>query len=263
MTQKEKSIGFEKDNLAEKREFLISDECIVGFSFRLDVEKPECIIDLEKKILDDGSAVLTWNIGSGITSEAGILTVQLRALDPNSETVWHSEKTTFYIGKSIDAVSAYADSDLSGFEQIEQRTLAAKELALEYANAAQACSDSSEKSSESAAAYAIQAKTQALEARDCADDAAAYAIQAKAQALEAREYADDAADIAIQLEQSLDSANAHITNSRNPHSVTAEQTGAYDKATVDGKIDEIRNTSLGGLTFTVAENGILTITKED
>ena len=214
MTQKEKSIGFEKDNLAEKREFLISDARLAGFSFRLDVEKPECIIDLEKKMLDDGSAVLTWDIGSGITPEAGILTVQLRALDPNSETVWHSERTTFYIGKSIDAVSAYADADLSGFEQIEQRALAAKELALEYANSAKGYSDLSSESSESAAAYAEQAKAQALEARN---------------------YADDTAEIAMRLEPTLESVNSHMENTQNPHGVTAEQLGLGN---VDNTSDE-------------------------
>ena len=62
---------------------------------------------------------------------------------------------------------------------------------------------------------------------------------------------------------SCDEIREHIDNTQNPHGVTAEQTGAYDKVAVDFKLGEIKNTSLGGLTFSVAENGILTITKED
>ena len=126
MPQNERYIGFLKDNLAEKREFLISDKALSALEFRIDVENPACTVTPEKTVGEDGYARLTWEIGSGVTSVHGRIRVQLRALDPDGAMVWHSEICDFFIGNSVDAQSQYSDADLSGFEQIEKKVLSSK-----------------------------------------------------------------------------------------------------------------------------------------
>lgn len=126
MPQNERYIGFLKDNLAEKREFLISDKALSALEFRIDIENPACTVTPEKTVGDDGYARLTWEIGSGVTSVHGRIRVQLRALDPDGAMVWHSEICDFFIGNSVDAQSQYSDADLSGFEQIEKKVLSSK-----------------------------------------------------------------------------------------------------------------------------------------
>lgn len=126
MPQNERYIGFFKDNLAEKREFLISDKALSALEFRIDVENPACTVTPEKTVGEDGYARLTWEIGSGVTSVHGRIRVQLRALDPDGAMVWHSEICDFFIGNSVDAQSQYSDADLSGFEQIEKKVLSSK-----------------------------------------------------------------------------------------------------------------------------------------
>lgn len=126
MPQNERYIGFLKDNLAEKREFLISDKALSALEFRIDVENPACTVTPEKTVGEDGYARLTWEIGSGVTSVHGRIRVQLRALDPDCAMVWHSEICDFFIGNSVDAQSQYSDADLSGFEQIEKKVLSSK-----------------------------------------------------------------------------------------------------------------------------------------
>lgn len=126
MPQNERYIGFLKDNLAEKREFLISDKALSALEFRIDVENPACTVTPEKTVGEDGYARLTWEIGSGVTSVHGRIRVQLRALDPDGAMVWHSEICDFFIGNSVDAQSQYSDADLSGFEQIEKNVLSSK-----------------------------------------------------------------------------------------------------------------------------------------
>ena len=126
MPQNERYIGFLKDNLAEKREFLISDKALSALEFRIDVENPACTVTPEKTVGEDGYARLTWEIGSGVTSVHGRIRVQLRALDPDGAMVWHSEICDFFIGNSVDAQSQYSDTDLSDFEQIEKKVLSSK-----------------------------------------------------------------------------------------------------------------------------------------
>ncbi len=126
MPQNERYIGFLKDNLAEKREFLISDKALSALEFRIDIENPACTVTPEKTVGDDGYARLTWEIGSGVTSVHGRIRVQLRALDPDGAKVWHSEICDFFVGNSVDAQSQYSDADLSGFEQIEKNVLSSK-----------------------------------------------------------------------------------------------------------------------------------------
>ena len=126
MPQNERYIGFLKDNLAEKREFLISDKALSALEFRIDIENPACTVTPEKTVGDDGYARLTWEIGNGVTSVPGRIRVQLRALDPDGAMVWHSEICDFFIGNSVDAQSQYSDADLSGFEQIEKKVLSSK-----------------------------------------------------------------------------------------------------------------------------------------
>lgn len=126
MPQNERYIGFLKDNLAEKREFLISDKALSALEFRIDVENPACTVTPEKTVGEDGYARLTWEIGSGVTSVHGRIRVQLRALEPDGAMVWHSEICDFFIGNSVDAQSQYSDADLSGFEQIEKKVLSSK-----------------------------------------------------------------------------------------------------------------------------------------
>ena len=126
MPQNERYIGFLKDNLAEKREFLISDKALSALEFRIDVENPACTVTPEKTVGEDGYARLTWEIGNGVTSVPGRIRVQLRALDPDGAMVWHSEICDFFIGNSVDAQSQYSDADLSGFEQIEKKVLSSK-----------------------------------------------------------------------------------------------------------------------------------------
>lgn len=52
--------------------------------------------------------------------------------------------------------------------------------------------------------------------------------------------------------------DSHISNTENPHNVTAEQTGAYTKAEVDGKIDALTNSYelIETITLTEATNMI-------
>ena len=141
MPQNERYIGFLKDNLAEKREFLISDKALSALEFRIDVENPACTVTPEKTVGEDGYARLTWEIGSGVTSVHGRIRVQLRALDPDGAMVWHSEICDFFIGNSVDAQSQYSDADLSGFEQIEKKVLSSKLAAQSAADEAKQYAD--------------------------------------------------------------------------------------------------------------------------
>lgn len=137
MSPNERKIGFENDNAVESRCFLISDPSLVGFSFKLDTDSGN-IIDLEKKISEDGkSAVLTWNITSGMLSDGNIV-AQLRAYNENTEQIWHSELMFFIVQGSLNAVSGVTDREISEFEEIEQRVTALKEAAKAYSEAAQA-----------------------------------------------------------------------------------------------------------------------------
>ncbi len=141
MPQNERYIGYLKDNLAEKREFLISDKALSALEFRIDIENPACTVTPEKAVGDDGYARLTWEIGNGVTSVPGRIRVQLRALDPDGAKVWHSEICDFFVGNSVDAQSQYSDADLSGFEQIEKNVISSKLAAQSAADDAKQYAD--------------------------------------------------------------------------------------------------------------------------
>lgn len=141
MPQNERYIGYLKDNLAEKREFLISDKALSALEFRIDIENPACTVTPEKAVGDDGYARLTWEIGNGVTSVPGRIRLQLRALDPDGAKVWHSEICDFFVGNSVDAQSQYSDADLSGFEQIEKNVISSKLAAQSAADDAKQYAD--------------------------------------------------------------------------------------------------------------------------
>ncbi len=114
----ERTIGFEGDNLVETREFLITQKDLLGFTFKLDTQNGD-IIELKKTLSEDGeSAVLVWDITSSALTADGEFFVQLRAFDEN-EAIWHSDKLLFFIGSAFNAQNELPESTVSEFAQIE------------------------------------------------------------------------------------------------------------------------------------------------
>lgn len=71
------------------------------------------------------------------------------------------------------------------------------------------------------------------------------------QIIQSKQFNDDMADIEDKVNEIIDEHNetnnglkGHIENVSNPHSVTAEQVGTYDKSMIDRFIDSIRNGDL-------------------
>ena len=119
ISQSERKIGFEGDNLYEKRQFLITDEKLFDFTFKLDTQDND-IIELNKTYSSElGGIVLEWNISCTSLNSVGNYCVQLRAFD-QAGVVWHSEKASFYVGKAINAQNEMQESTISEFAQIEQ-----------------------------------------------------------------------------------------------------------------------------------------------
>lgn len=150
----ERHIGFENDNLTETRRFVLTDERLFSFSFKLDIRSNNKvgIVDLEKEVLSD-RIILTWQVRREHICSNTVF-VQLRAFSSDDE-VWHSEQTDFVCGRSINATQYFPPELPSEFEQMEQRVTQAKNEAVE--------------ASENASGYALSAETAASEATKAAD----------------------------------------------------------------------------------------------
>lgn len=119
ISQSERKIGFEGDNLCEKRQFLVTDEKLFDFTFKLDTQDGDIIELTKMESSENDGIILEWNISSASLKRQGNLFVQLRAYDENG-VVWHSQRAVFYIGKSINAQNEVGPEQISEFAQLEQ-----------------------------------------------------------------------------------------------------------------------------------------------
>jgi hypothetical protein len=121
---KEKSIGFEGDNLIEVRQFKVSETALFDFEFKLDLKNREYtdIIDLVKTVEAD-KIILTWTITRENVVNSGRLNAQLRAFSGDDE-VWHSNIDYFTVSESINAEDYYPEILPSEFTQMESRVTA-------------------------------------------------------------------------------------------------------------------------------------------
>lgn len=133
-------IGFQGDNLVETREFELNrfyDTVDLSlFDFKLDIQcgTNKNIIDLEKSLLED-KIILTWVILESHLMNDGLAQIQLRGFKGVIEK-WHSGIEYINIKQSINAIDAFSIPLPSEFEEMEIRVTAAKNTAVEAANAA-------------------------------------------------------------------------------------------------------------------------------
>ena len=171
-------LGYDGDNLIEKREFEISDGSLFDFNFKLDIKNNGYIgiVDLSKTVEAD-KIILTWDIQEQDIPSRGLLHAQLRAFD-DTTLIWHSNTGRFTVGDSINATDYFPSPLPSEFEQMEQRvtqakneTVVAKDIVVVTAvdvgnNAQTAITKASE-----ALASAVQALQSSVNAKQSEDNA--------------------------------------------------------------------------------------------
>lgn len=237
--EKDRHIGFENDHLVETRYFDITDENILSFSFKLDLESTKNIVDLEKVTLDNGKCVLVWKITSSAIGEGGIITAQLRAFDETGEKVWHSHMMEFVSDKSVNGEKQIDDEKiLSEFEQLESRVTNAVRTAEEMSASAASHAGNAEIASRNADEYSVQASESALTAQTACDNAQASANSASTTleaVLSAATRFEDAYGSAGEIASKTE---AHYAAKNNPHGVTASQVNAYTKEETHRLLEE-------------------------
>lgn len=235
----DRCIGFENDNLVEKRYFEVCIPEICDFSFKLDVKNTLDIIDLKKISVSDEKCVLLWNVTSNAIGGGGTVAVQLRAFDRNGEKVWHSSVMEFVAKPSVNAEKSISDERiLTEFEQLEARTTTAVETAEAEANKASALANSALTYSENARIFAEKSEVGATKSAESAKNAQAHAEQAGLSFDEVKRVADEFSADTEKLGELMNTATEHALSRANPHGVTASQVGSYSKAESDGLLAE-------------------------
>lgn len=173
MPENDRHIGFENDNLVERRLFEICDTSLFGFSFKLDIENTMNVVDLVPFAETENSKVYAWDITSGAIGKGGIVKTQIRAFDESGERVWHSEWIDFVANESINASKELDDERIiSEFEQLEMRVQTAVSTA--EASAQNALNDS-----QNALNSSKKAEEYFLAAKNCFEQAEKHSSDAK------------------------------------------------------------------------------------
>ncbi len=242
MSGNDRFIGFEKDHNAKTIEILIKDESIAALHFKIDIENPACTVTPQKVMRDDGSAVLTWVIGNGITQNSGSLKMQLRGFDDNESVVWHSESAEFYIGQSIDVQTQYSDEEMSDFEKIEQAISVMYDETAENTRQAEQSelnakkhADDSQNSCNQAEIWANNAKNDVNSAISIATEARAIAENAESMSNQAKNQAEQISQNITELERVIESKSSKdhthdLAQSSSSSDLSVYEVTAYDNA---------------------------------
>lgn len=213
--ESDKYIGFENDNLVERRYFKITDASVFDYTFKLDIESTMDIVELAVAQKNENELILAWDITANQIGKGGVVRVQLRAFDETGAHIWHSAKMEFIAGSSINAVNdANNEHTLTEFEQIEvrvqnaaQTAQSASASALLYSDIAAECEASVLASSASARSAAETAAGCSEAAHSSAQSAAESADAAEKSVAEAKTAAESAAEAAERAENSKIEAN--------------------------------------------------------